>query len=135
MVRELGPGLGRIWKGFCRPGHHGRVLLHHHDYFVQGERPDAGLAKRGDQMVTVSEASALDIRDITKSFPVPENPASRRSALQNVSLSLGPGELVALIGPSGCGKSTLLRLVAGLDVPDSGELLVDGRPIVGPSAE
>jgi ABC-type nitrate/sulfonate/bicarbonate transport system ATPase subunit len=46
-----------------------------------------------------------------------------------------PGELVGILGPSGCGKSTLLRLVAGLDVPSSGELLLDGRPVAGPSAE
>jgi ABC-type nitrate/sulfonate/bicarbonate transport system ATPase subunit len=45
------------------------------------------------------------------------------------------GELVSLIGPSGCGKSTLLRLIAGLDFPDAGELLVGEEKILGPSAE
>ena len=86
-------------------------------------------------MVTAAEASLLDVNQVSKSFPLPENPLTRRAALQDVSLSLSAGELVALIGPSGCGKSTLLRLVAGLDVPDSGELTVDGAPITGPSAE
>ena len=86
-------------------------------------------------MVAVAEASSLRVREVTKSFPLPDDPLTRRTALQNVSLSLAAGELVALIGPSGCGKSTLLRLVAGLDVPDSGELAVDGKPITGPSAE
>ena len=43
--------------------------------------------------------------------------------------------MVSLVGPSGCGKSTLLRLIAGLDVPDSGELWVGDEPITGPSAE
>jgi sulfate/thiosulfate transport system ATP-binding protein len=47
-------------------------------------------------------------------------------ALDGVSLSVGEGELVALLGPSGSGKTTLLRLVAGLDFPDSGQILFDG---------
>ena len=85
--------------------------------------------------MTPGEASSLDVNQVSKSFPLPENPLTRRAALQDVSLSLSAGELVALIGPSGCGKSTLLRLVAGLDVPDSGELAVDGKAITGPSAE
>ena len=46
--------------------------------------------------------------------------------LDQIDLSIGQGEFVAIIGPSGCGKSTLLRLVAGLDAPSSGELQVDG---------
>jgi NitT/TauT family transport system ATP-binding protein len=52
--------------------------------------------------------------------------------LDDVNLVAEPGELIALLGPSGCGKSTLLRLIAGLDAPRSGRLLVDGAPIHGP---
>lgn len=50
-------------------------------------------------------------------------------ALRDVDLQVAPGEFVCLIGPSGCGKSTLLHLVAGLDRPDAGEVLMDGRPV------
>ena len=50
-------------------------------------------------------------------------------ALDGVSFRVEPGELVALTGPSGCGKSTLLNLIGALDRPDSGSIVVDGRPL------
>jgi ABC-type nitrate/sulfonate/bicarbonate transport system ATPase subunit len=95
------------------------------------------VAKGDDQVVTVAatEASSLRVREVRKSFPTPENPMTLRLALDAVSVSLAAGELVSLVGPSGCGKSTLLRLIAGLDSPDSGELLIGSEPITGPNAE
>src|SRR5213596_2017992 len=81
------------------------------------------------------EASSLRVRDVTKTFPAPDDTAQRRLALDCVSLTLAAGELSSLVGPSGCGKSTLLRLIAGLDSPDSGELLVGSEPITSPNAE
>ncbi len=62
----------------------------------------------------------LSLRGIGKRFG-----AAR--ALDDVSLDVRAGEIFALLGPSGCGKSTLLRIVAGLESPDEGELLLDGR--------
>lgn len=81
------------------------------------------------------EASSLHVQNVRKSFPAPDDPGTRRLAIEDVSLSLGAGELVSLVGPSGCGKSTLLRLIAGLDLPDSGELLVGSESIIAPNAE
>jgi putative ABC transport system ATP-binding protein len=52
------------------------------------------------------------------------------TALGNVSLEVAPGAFAALMGPSGCGKSTLLHLAAGVDLPTSGEVWVDGRSLV-----
>jgi ABC-type nitrate/sulfonate/bicarbonate transport system ATPase subunit len=82
-----------------------------------------------------TEASSLRVREVSKSFPAPDDPFTRRQALSNISLSIAAGELVSLIGPSGCGKSTLLRLIAGLDFADSGDLLIGSEPISEPGAE
>jgi ABC-type nitrate/sulfonate/bicarbonate transport system ATPase subunit len=85
--------------------------------------------------LTQTDASSLRVQAVRKSFPVPDVPDTSRLALGGISFSIAAGALVSLVGPSGCGKSTLLRLIAGLDVPDSGELLVGNEKIVAPSAE
>ena len=82
-----------------------------------------------------AEGSPLRVREVSKSFPTPDNPEVRTHALDAISLSVGAGELISLLGPSGCGKSTLLRLITGLDSPDSGELWVGSEAIAAPSAE
>ena len=54
-------------------------------------------------------------------------------ALQDISLSVKPGEFIAIIGQSGCGKSTLLSLISGILKPTEGQVLVDGQPVTGPT--
>jgi NitT/TauT family transport system ATP-binding protein len=62
---------------------------------------------------------------------VPGAAAGRYVAVENASLSVGPGEFVSVVGPTGCGKSTLLNVAAGLLAPTSGELRVFGKPLAG----
>ncbi|MEE8350827.1 MAG: ABC transporter ATP-binding protein [Rhodospirillales bacterium] len=56
----------------------------------------------------------------------------REEVISGFNLTITPGELTVLVGPSGCGKSTLVNLVAGFDFPDSGEILINGKPVTGP---
>ena len=86
-------------------------------------------------MTNIAAASGVRVDEIYKSFPVPDAPGTSRLALGGISFSIAAGELVSLVGPSGCGKSTLLRLVAGLDIADSGDLVVGHEKIAGPNAE
>jgi NitT/TauT family transport system ATP-binding protein len=60
-------------------------------------------------------------------------PDGETEALNDISFAVAPGEFVAIIGPSGCGKSTLLSLISGLAAPTEGSVLVDGKPVTGPS--
>ena len=56
-------------------------------------------------------------------------------ALEDISIEVKPAEFLCIIGPSGCGKTTLLRMVAGLDHPSSGEIILDGKEVKGPSPD
>ncbi len=68
----------------------------------------------------------MDVRDITKSLPLGHE---RIDILKGISFRIVRGEFVAIIGPSGSGKSTLLGIIAGLDQPTSGQVLIDGVDI------
>jgi len=59
----------------------------------------------------------------------------RLLALDHINLEVKAGEFLCIVGPSGCGKSTLLHLIAGLQPPTSGQILVDGRPVQGPGTD
>jgi len=76
--------------------------------------------------------SRLVVDQVTVHYP---GASSGVAALQNVSLEIGPEELVVALGPSGCGKTTLLNLIAGFLQPTQGHILLDGKPVTGPGAE
>jgi putative ABC transport system ATP-binding protein len=78
------------------------------------------------------ERNALTVTGLRKTFEAENAPVR---ALRGVDLTVKPGDFIAVMGPSGCGKSTLLNLVAGLDVPDEGEITVAGEPVTGRSED
>ena len=74
----------------------------------------------------------LAIRGVQRRF---ESSTGSTLALQATDLAVAENDFITILGPSGCGKSTLLRIVAGLDVPTAGEVLLDGSRITGPGAD
>jgi iron(III) transport system ATP-binding protein len=71
-------------------------------------------------------APRLEIQNLTRAF-------DGRAVVSDVSLSVAAGQVTCLLGPSGCGKSTTLRMIAGVETPDAGRILIDGQEVFGPS--
>jgi len=78
--------------------------------------------------------SRLSVQGVGRTFPG-VNGGQPTLALQPTSLEVADNDFITVLGPSGCGKSTLLRIVAGLDTPTVGHVLLDGQPVVGPGAD
>jgi len=73
----------------------------------------------------------LEVKNITKSF----TNEKKILVLENISFDVNDDEFLAIVGPSGCGKSTLLRIIAGLEILDSGSVLFHGKPLMAPIPE
>ncbi len=76
--------------------------------------------------------SILTVSNLSKTFTTGK---LQTLALQATDLTVAENDFITILGPSGCGKSTLLRMVAGLDTPSSGSILLDGKPVAGPGAD
>ena len=74
----------------------------------------------------------LELRSISKTF---HTRRGNTYALQEITAEVASGEFVCLLGPSGCGKSTLLNIIAGLEQPDAGAVLIDDQPVSGPGRD
>jgi NitT/TauT family transport system ATP-binding protein len=77
----------------------------------------------------------LIVENVSKRFRTVGRNREDVQALQNVSLQVDEGEYVCLVGRSGCGKTTLLNVIAGLEKPDEGRVLVDGKPVTEPGRD
>ena len=78
-------------------------------------------------------SSQLSIQGVSRVFTSPKGQTTQ--ALTPVDFEVRENDFVTILGPSGCGKSTLLRIVAGLDQPTTGQVLLDGQPVQGPGAD
>ncbi|QQY07852.1 MAG: ABC transporter ATP-binding protein [Candidatus Xiphinematobacter sp.] len=76
-----------------------------------------------------SSSARIELRAICKTFVTHKQTTV---ALKNIQLSVHDGEFICMVGPSGCGKTTLLNIIAGLERPDSGEVLLSGKHVKGP---
>lgn len=74
----------------------------------------------------------IEIQGVSKQFSTRRN---THQALDGIDLSVAEGEFVCLVGPSGCGKTTLLNIIAGLERPDGGRVLLGGQPVQGPGPD
>ena len=75
--------------------------------------------------MSVKTVPRLQLEGISRTFPLADG--RHRAVLDDISLTVNPGEFVSIIGPSGCGKSTLFNIIAGLDSPTSGTVGIDGE--------
>ena len=78
-------------------------------------------------------SSLLSIQSVSRTFVSPKGQTTQ--ALLPVDFEVAENDFVTILGPSGCGKSTMLRIVAGLDYPTTGRVLLDGQPVQGPGAD
>jgi NitT/TauT family transport system ATP-binding protein/sulfonate transport system ATP-binding protein len=84
------------------------------------------------EQLFMAHAATLEISNLSKQYLVK---GKNLPVLDNISLSIKPGEFISIVGSSGCGKSTLLRLLIGLESEYQGSILLDGRRIVGTSLQ
>ncbi len=92
----------------------------------------AACRSSASQELEVIAPSKLAIDNVSKSF---QSASGTVLALDHVSLQVDEGEFVCLVGASGCGKTTLLNIIAGLEKPDSGNVLADGKRITSPGRD
>ncbi|MEY9855698.1 NitT/TauT family transport system ATP-binding protein [Catenulispora sp. GAS73] len=84
-------------------------------------------------LTVINAAEKIRIDGVSKTFAVRDG--ATFTALDDVTLTVAPGEFLVVVGPSGCGKSTLLDLISGLTKPSSGRILLDGKAVTGPALD
>ena len=82
-----------------------------------------------DTSIRHAEKATVELKSVCRGYG---ELWDREEVISNFDLTVNPGELTVLVGPSGCGKTTLVNLIAGFDFPESGEILINGKPITGP---
>ena len=98
------------------------VQTPHPDTQLEWEFRLAPLPAMPECAAALSKETMVELRGVTKRF-------SSVTAVDNVDLVIHKGEFLTLLGPSGCGKTTLLRLLAGFEIPTSGQILIEGQDV------
>ena len=76
--------------------------------------------------------AVLELKNVSKAYG---KGSEKVQILSDINLKVNEGEFLAIVGFSGSGKTTLMKMLAGLEKPDSGEIIFNGKPITGPSSE
>ena len=74
-------------------------------------------------------SKSVTLQNLSKIYTDRGTGGKKFTAVDDISLTIQPGEFVTLLGPSGCGKTTTLRMIAGFDKPSGGDILLDGKSI------
>lgn len=94
--------------------------------------PDTHDRSAGNGVERDRDLSHISVENVSKTYQSESGPVE---ALAGVNFDVHTGEFVSIVGPSGSGKSTIFRIIAGLEAPSDGAVLVDGRPIVEPGPD
>ena len=90
------------------------------------------LIGKADVVANNTATACIEVKNVTVSFP---SKGSVYTAVKNIDLNIGKGEIVSLIGHSGCGKSTLMNTISGMVKPTQGEVIANGKVVQGPGAD
>jgi NitT/TauT family transport system ATP-binding protein len=115
---------------------HGRLAglgLQSGPILINPRRHATGSHSFGDPVPAPYGEVKISLQGVTRSYA--REQGGRVDALQDISLEVRSGEFLCIVGPSGCGKSTLLHLIAGLDSPSTGEILLNGRRVSRPGPD
>ena len=83
-------------------------------------------------MEEVNQSDVMILENVSKSFG---EDWARETIVKDLSLTIKRDQLTAIVGPSGCGKSTIVNLLAGFELPDEGRIILEGKPLLGPSKD
>lgn len=80
----------------------------------------------------MNQSDVMILENVSKSFG---EDWARETIVKDLSLTIKRDQLTAIVGPSGCGKSTIVNLLAGFELPDEGQIILEGKPLLGPSKD
>lgn len=96
------------------------------------QQPTSSRSNGGAETTPTGERTIVELKNVCKSYG---DEWERQDVVMDLNLTINPGEMTVVVGPSGCGKTTLVNLIAGFEMPDSGQILINGKPVTGPGQD